>query len=210
MVGTIENLYILQKKDIAKAGLTLSDAFQYDAIWRQFFKDEATLEQKGTLFQAPVRYCNKYGMVYASSENLEGVAAWVPGDLADMTIWRLIQSGAVLSGIKSLSACTKLARQQQRILKPLEHDRRKNMKGRSYLYLMVIGVATEYQRQGFGSKLLRGLVEKSEQTGIPIYTETQTESNVKFYESLGFKQIKKIFLPVIDLPQWELIREPET
>jgi len=55
--------------------------------------------------------------------------------------------------------------------------------------LIIIGVASEFQGQGFGGKLLRALIGESEQVGIPIYTETQTEENVRFYEKLGFKDI---------------------
>ena len=83
----IENLYKVQKNDISKTGAVLADAFQHDPVWTKFFKDEATIDQKGTLFESPIRYCLKYGEVYATSEHLEGIAAWVPGDLADMTIW---------------------------------------------------------------------------------------------------------------------------
>jgi ribosomal protein S18 acetylase RimI-like enzyme len=209
MSGSIENLFIVPKKDIPKAGFTLADAFQHDSVWRLFFKDEATLEQKGILFQAPVKYCYKYGKVCATSKNLEGLAGWVPGDAADQTIWRFIRSGAIFSGLKAMSSCTKLAQKQARIFKPLEVDREATMKGRAYIYLMVIGVASVFQGQGFGRKLLEALIGESEQAGIPIYTETQTENNVRFYERLGFRQIKKIILPIINLPHWELIREPE-
>ena len=83
------------------------------------------------------------------------------------------------------------------------------MRGREYIYLFVIGVALELQGQGFGRKLLSALIEESQEAGIPIYTETQTERNVRFYERLGFKQLDRIALPIIDLSQWELIREPE-
>jgi ribosomal protein S18 acetylase RimI-like enzyme len=205
----IENLYKIQKKDIPKAGVVLADAFQHDSIWRMVFRDGATIDQKGNLYESPIKYCLKYGEVYASSEHLEGVAAWVPGDLADITIWRLVQSGAIFSGMKALRVCTKLALKQGRIFGPLEADRRANMKGRAYVYLMVIGVVSESQGQGFGGKLLRALIEESEQARIPIYTETQTEKNVRFYERLGFKQLGQITLPIINLPQWEMIREPE-
>jgi ribosomal protein S18 acetylase RimI-like enzyme len=84
------------------------------------------------------------------------------------------------------------------------------MKGRTYLYLMVLGVATEFQGQGFGGKLLRALIEKSEQAGVPIYVETETERNVKMYERFGFRVLKQITLPIINLPQWEMVREPRT
>jgi ribosomal protein S18 acetylase RimI-like enzyme len=203
------NLYKVEKKDIPQAGAVLANAFQHDSVWRMFFKDEATINQKGTLYESPIRYCLKYGEVYAASERLEGIAAWTSGDLADLTIWRLIRSGAIISGMKAMSVCTKLARKQARIFKPLEVDRKANMKGRAYIYLLIIGVVVEFQGQGFGRKLLEALIGESEQAGIPIYTETQTEKNVRFYERLGFRSIKQVTLPVINIPHWELIREPE-
>jgi ribosomal protein S18 acetylase RimI-like enzyme len=204
-----DKLYNVQRRDIPEASVTLADAFHYDTVWKLFFKDEATIDQKANLFQVPLLFCLRYGKIYAISEKLEGVAAWVPGRLSDMTIVRLLKSGVIFSGIKALGACTKLAQKQGKIFKPLEEDRKANMKGRAYIYLMVIGVKTDFQGQGFGRKLIAGLINESEQAGIPIYTETQTERNVRFYERLGFRQIKEIILPIIHKPQWELIREPE-
>jgi ribosomal protein S18 acetylase RimI-like enzyme len=208
MAYDIEDLYRVRRDDITRAGITLAAAFQHDATWRLFFRSEATLEQKGLLFQGPIRYCLRYGSVYATSEDLEGVAAWVPGEYADMTAWRLIRCGGLISGIRALPACTKLASQQRRIFAPLQEAREANMAGRSYVYLFVIGVAAQFQRQGFGSKLMAGLIAKSDEDGLPIYTETQTKENVRWYEGLGFRRIGEIILPVIHLPQWEMIREP--
>ena len=208
MPEQVKNLYKVQKKDIPTAGVALADAFQQDSVWKLFFRNEARLDQKGVLFEVPIRYCFKYGEVYATSERFEGIAAWVTDDLADQTIWRLIRSGAIFYGMKAMRVCTELVRKQQDIFKPLEVDRKANMKGRAYVYLMVIGVASEFQGQGFGRKLLGALIEESEQAGLPIYTETQTEENVRFYERLGFSLIKQVTLPVINLPHWELIREP--
>ena len=210
MSGQLDNLYEVQKKDIPKAGVTLADAFQNHPLWSRFLKDEAKLDERGGFFEAPIRYCFKYGEVYATSERLEGIAVWVPGDLADMTIWRLIQSGAIVSGLGAMRVCTKLVQQQVRILGPLEADRKANMKGRAYIYLMIIGVATQFQGQGLGGKLLRAVIEKGEQMELPIYVETETEKNIRMYENLGFRQIKQVTLPIVDLPQWELIRIPET
>ena len=208
MSGQMENLYKVQKKDIPKAGTVLADAFQHDSVWRRFFRSEAKIDQKGILFEASIRYCFRYGEVYATSEHLEGIAAWVPGDLADMTIWRLIRSGAIISGMKAMRVCTKLAWKQGRIFEPFQADRKANMKGRAYVYLLIIGVASEFQGQGFGGKLLRALIEESEQVGVPIYVETETEKNVRMYERLGFRVLNQITLPIINLPQWEMVREP--
>ena len=209
MSRQLDTLFKVQKKDIPQAGIVLADAFQHDDVWRMFFKDEATIDQRGTLFESPIKYCYKYGEVYATSEHLEGISGWTSGDHADMTIWRLIRSGAIISGMKALRACTGLALKQSEIFKPLEEDRKANMKRRTYIYLVIIGVATKFQGKGYGKKLIESLIGESEQAGIPIYTETQTKENVRFYESLGFRSIRQINLPIINVPQWELIRDPE-
>ena len=202
MAKKLDNLYRVQKKDIHRAAIVLVDAFQHDPVWNAVFGD-ATLAQRAYAFETPVRYCLKYGEVYAPSEALEGVAAWAPGMLADMTFWRILRSGAFWSGMK---IGARIAGQMQPIFRPIETDRRENMSGKSYLYLQIIGVAPAFQGQGFASKLLRAFIEKSEQTGVSLYLETETESNVSLYEHFGFTVIKKIVLPTINLPMWEMVR----
>ncbi|GAG45961.1 unnamed protein product, partial [marine sediment metagenome] len=124
MSGQIENLYKLQKKDIPKVGAVLADAFQHDPVWKKVFEGESKIDQKFcAFFETPIRYCLKYGEVYTISENLEGIAAWVLGDLADMTIWRLIRSGAIRSGMKMGA---KLAKKMQPVFKQLQKDRKEN------------------------------------------------------------------------------------
>ena len=95
------------------------------------------------------------------------------------------------------------------IFEPLEADRKANMKGRVYIYLIIVGVASKFQGQGFGGKLLGALIEKSEQIGIPLYTETTTARNIRMYKRLGFSVLNQITLPIINLPQWGMVREPK-
>ena len=202
MAGKTNDLYRLQKKDAPRAAAVLADAFEPDPVWRAVLGD-ATPEQRAAAFETPVRYGMRYGEVYAPSVSLEGVAVWVPGTLADMTIWRVVRSGAMWSGMKLGFG---IAKKMGPVFHPIEVDRREHMRGKSFIYLLVIGVAPQFQGQGFAGKLVRALIDQSEQAGVPIYLETETESNVRMYEHLGFEVVKEIVLPIIHLPMWEMTR----
>lgn len=206
MPELIESLYKLQKKDISLAGEVLGDAFRHDPIWKEVFRDESKDRKKrNASFEIPVRYGLKYGEVYAPSENLEGIAAWIPGNLADMTFRRIIRSGSLGSVLKMGA---RLAAKMKPAFMPIQRDRNEYMKEKSYIYLQIVGVALKLQGRGFGRRLLRALIEKSEKTGLPIYLETETEINVALYERFGFTMVKQIVVPVLDLPMWEMIRNP--
>jgi len=200
-------LYKLQKQDITKASAVLADAFQRDPLWLKFFEDQPDINRKfRTFFETPVRYCFRFGEVCATTENLEGVAAWVRGDLSYMTFWNMIRSGSFFSGMKLGADAGK---KMGTVFKPMEEDRKQNTKDKSFIYLFVIGVATEFQGQGFGGKLLSALMDKCNESGDYLYLETETEQNAKWYEKFGFRTIKQITLPIVDHPMWEMVKEPE-
>ncbi|MFP4395715.1 MAG: GNAT family N-acetyltransferase, partial [Anaerolineales bacterium] len=191
-----------QKKDVPQAAAVLVGAFEHDPVWKVILND-ATPTQRIATFEAPLLHCLKYGEVYAPSENLEGVAAWTPGEWAAMTPWRMLRSGAIWTGLRMGWG---VAKKMEPIFAPLDADRKENMKGQTYTYLLIIGVAPAFQGQGFGGKLLRALIEESERTGTLLYLETETESNVRMYEHLGFTVVKEIVLPMINLLMWEMTR----
>lgn len=205
MAGHNTNLYRLQKKDLPRAGEVLAEAFCDDPIWRIVLPGATSAQRQG-IFEVPVRYSMKYGEVYATSEKLEGIIAFVHGNLADMTLWRLFRSGAIWSGLKSAGNHSSML---TTVFKPLEGDRKEIMKGRPHFYLPVIGVASAFQGQGLGRKLLEVLIKESELAGIPVYLETETESNVRWYEHFGFETVQQITVLVDQLPMWEMVREPK-
>lgn len=199
-------LYKIHKRDIPNASAVLADAFQHDPLWNKLFEGASHRDRKFSAFsETPLRFCYTFGEVYATSQHLEGVAAWVPGHLSYMTVWRMIRSGAIVSGIK---IGAKVGKSMSTIFGPLDTDRKEHMRGRSFLYLFIIGVATKFQGQGFGGTLLRVLFEKSETSGLPIYLETETEQNVALYETFGFNTVKHLTLPLVNHPMWEMVREP--
>jgi ribosomal protein S18 acetylase RimI-like enzyme len=200
-------LYRVQKRDIVRASKVLADAFQRDPLWNKIYEVDPDIEKRfQVFFEGGVRYCLKYGEVYAPSEDLEGVIGLVTGRYADMNWWRAIRSGSMSVGMRM---GLKTAMKMGTIFKPIVEDRREHMAGCAFLYVLVFGVSTELQGKGFGRKLIGAAIEKSEREGLHLYLETETEENVRMYEHFGFRLLKKITLPVVDLPMWEMVREPK-
>ena len=198
-------LYRVQKGDIMRAGKVLADAFQSDPLWNKLFEGESHFEKRfRAFFESPVRHGLKYGEVYAPSKDLEGIIGLVPGKYADMTVWRMIRSGVMGAAMRiGLNAVKKMGP----ILKPMAEDRHEHMAGCTFLYISIVGVATLLQGKGFGRKLIGAAIEKSKREGLQLYLETATEENVKMYEHFGFRLLKRITLPIVDLPVWEMVRE---
>ena len=202
MSGHLDNLYRLQKSDVRRAAAVMVDAFGHDPIWKAVLSD-TTRTQKVSAFETPLRYCLKYGRVYATSANLEGVAAWLPDDSTIFTPLRLVWSGAMPAAFR---LGWKTEKKMEPIFGPLEAYRTETMRETPFVYLQIIGVETAMQGRGFGGTLLRALIGDCEQSGRSLYLETETEDNVRFYERFGFVLVRQITLPVIDLPMWLMVR----
>ena len=71
-------------------------------------------------------------------------------------------------------------------------------------------VVKKLREKLFPQNVFSIMIEKGDEEKKPIYLETSTEKNVKMYERYGFEVPKKITLPVIDLPQWEMWRVPNS
>jgi ribosomal protein S18 acetylase RimI-like enzyme len=196
------SLYRLTRHDASRGADVLVDAFRDDPIWRVMLKD-ATLDQRRAAFETPLLYCIRFGNTLAPSEGLEGIITWLPGDLAGMTAWRMLRSGALRAGLRMGN---KLATTVSRLFRPVEQDRRDHMNGAPYFYIPVLGVATAHHGQGIGTRLLRAAIADSEAKRWPLYLETETEYNVGWYESFGFTVLKQIALPEVGLPVWEMVR----
>lgn len=64
-----------------------------------------------------------------------------------------------------------------------------------HTYLWFIAVDPRLHGRGVGRRLIAELHEHSDPFGLPVYLETATESNVSFYNSLGYVMEGEIELP---------------
>ncbi len=194
----LENLYPVSKKELKEVCKVLGDAFSKDPLMEAW---DLKGEEISKMYEMFIRYCLRYGRVYATSEELEGIMAMLPSKYGNMRAWQIIRSGAIFPALKIYK---KFDKKILETLKVMEEEKT-NFMIHPHLYLSVLGVSQKNQRKGFGGKMLRALIEKAENEGLPIYFETETEGNVQFYKKCGFEVIKKITLPHFNLPMWYLV-----
>lgn len=201
------HIYRLTKEDIPGAVKCLKDAFKDDPLWAVVFQNDPDRENAlSAFFTIPLLYGMKFGKAYATSPEIEGVAVWVPGKYADMSMWGMLRCGAMSYG-------TKMGRVSVRNLaivsKQVGPYRKKLMKNRRYLYLMIIGISSTEQGKGLGSKLTEAVKDECDREGLHLYLETEKEENVPFYEKHGFTVLQKIVFKEFNLPMWLMDRKPQ-
>ena len=200
-------LYQLTKEDIPKAVACLKDAFKDDPLWAVVFKNEPDRDKSlSGFFTIPLLYGMKFGKAYATSKEIEGVAIWVPGKHANMTMWGMLRSGGLSYGMKmgkeTISNLSIISNQ-------LGPDRKRLMKNNPYKYLTLIGVSSQVQGKGLGSRIINTIKEECDREGVHLYLETEKEDNLPFYEKHGLTVLEKVVFKKINMPMWLMARKPQ-
>ncbi|MFW9896226.1 MAG: GNAT family N-acetyltransferase, partial [Candidatus Thorarchaeota archaeon] len=149
-------------------------------------------------------YCLHFGEVYASSPNLEGIALWLPSEFAYITPKRSKECGDevffYVLGKKYLERLSVTAHPNEIHEKLITEPHR---------YLMVIAVDPEFQKKGFGTKLLLPMMKTLDENNQKCYLDTNKESNVLYYQNFGFQVLKKFEIKNTGVTNWSMLRIPK-
>jgi GNAT superfamily N-acetyltransferase len=74
-------------------------------------------------------------------------------------------------------------------------------------FLDSVGVLPQYQGKGYGGKLIRAMLVRTDRESLPVYLDTMDEADVRRYEHFGFKVIDKSPVPKTNLINWSMLRE---
>ena len=207
----LKELYLIQKKDVDEATTVLTRAFHEDPLIKLIYpnQDERKLFTP-ILWRFLTKDGLRYGEVYSPSDKIEGVAKWLPPGKEHMGMWRTILSG----GLKMSMALAK--QKDERKLSPRRIEQitskitqiHKELVKEPHWYLANIGIAPEYQGKGFGSKLIKPMLERTAKEGYPVFLETNFEGNVGLYEHLGFEVLDETKILDTEIINWAMIRKP--
>jgi ribosomal protein S18 acetylase RimI-like enzyme len=104
-----------------------------------------------------------------------------------------------------------LGREAGKRIKPIEEHNTKvhrEFAPGNHWYLQTLGVEPAHQGKGYGSLLMEYMLDKIDTTKpLPVFLETSTELNVKFYKRFGFEVVREGIIPDTDVEQWYLLRD---
>jgi len=195
----------LKERDAAAA--VLGRAFTEYELLRYYFPDKTQRRAVADTFGfIALSICLKYGEVYASSEKLEGVAAWLPPGKAFFGGLQIIRSVPLSilfrfarQGAGRMWAYGRYIDNLHRKLIPYPH-----------WYLQIIGVDPAYQGQGFSSRLLRPVLERIDRERMPCFLETNTDKNVTIYRRFGFEVVSEDKIPGTEVTSFAMLRKVQT
>lgn len=193
------------RREAARVGEVLGRAFYDSDQWAAVLPDpnarQAKLEQ---MFAGAVKLTLAAHGIAERTGGFEAVALWLPGRVG---FWPLVKSGfasarfAVTPPFPNIRRLTAMLRQ-------FEDIHRQRMPGKHW-YLMALGVDPEHQRGGHGSALVRRGIQRSDDANLPMYLETETGSNVTFYQRLGFEVLDELTVDAYNLSFTLMIRRAE-
>ena len=194
----------LNKSHVKPAADVLARAFRNDPMSKYFSADELKREKRlPHLFQYVLGYCARYGEIYATSPDLEGIAAWLTSDNYPMTFWRLI-------GSVPLPIMLSFGREggaRMRYLGEYIDAVHKRLAPFEHWFLQTIGVDPQFKGKGYAGRLLRSMFARIDEESLPCYLETLNEANVPLYEHFGFRVLEKSTIPETRLTNWAMLRE---
>ncbi len=204
----MESLICLKRSQVESAAEVLARAFENDLLFKAFFPDGSKrLRQSYHLMYNGIRYCMRYGEVYATSPKLEGIALWqltVPkeeqeqqdkfrGLFLNWLSFRLrVELGKYLEKADSMYKSVLSVHYK---LVPLSH-----------WYLYAIGVDPKFQGKGFASRLLTPKLARIDKERLECYLDTNNEKNLGLYEHFGFKMVRRFQILDSEVINWSMVR----
>ncbi|KAL5601069.1 hypothetical protein BROUX41_005898 [Berkeleyomyces rouxiae] len=211
-------LRVLSKKEYKRVGWTLSLAFARDPLTHYLVacpdlkncSEESLWNLHKYMLTCIASYYLLIGKTFCIGPDYNSIALWVlPGTTHDER-WSILRSGLWRLQYKLSSegrrryyteVVPKLDRLKQKIMGKRDGD---------CYYLVYLATKPSCQGKGYGSKLIQHMIQQADDEGKPMYLESSSPSNTKYYQKFGFVPKENIrFGPDASILLTAMVREPK-
>ncbi|MFA6308471.1 MAG: GNAT family N-acetyltransferase [Clostridia bacterium] len=198
-------LYKLERADLKRAEEMLADTLSDDPGVLFILNSEVCEKNMAKpLHRFNLEYGMRYGIVYATSEKLEGIAILLPPEETRKSAIKSIKSGGLFIFRKKYKNALKALRTYEKISINLH----KKYAPFPHWYLLALAVDKEHQGKHMASLLLKPFFDYFDKYDYPCYLETHKRKNVEIYEHYGFHAKEICLLPNTAKRHWAMIRMP--
>jgi ribosomal protein S18 acetylase RimI-like enzyme len=199
-----DSILRLDRSLVKRANEILIRAFWDHPPLQYYFPDETERERIAPYFFSLSLFTGvRYGEVHATSQDLEGIAVWLQPNNYPVTLFRLLRS-VPLSEIIGISRYGGFRMRGSGQYVEAVHRR---LVPDKHWFLQTIGVDPRFQGRGYATKLLRPMLARIDEEGLPCYLETLEAQNVGLYEHFGFEVIERSNVPDTGLINWAMLRD---
>lgn len=181
---------------------TLGAAFWDDPVWRYSIGQGRRFERRiGALIDISARPYLADNTIFRTA-GCEAFAVWnpPPGPRPER----------VADQLTSLpTAVWAAGRHSLRGLRLWNAMKRQHPHDEPHWYLAVLGTRPAAQGHGFGSAVLRPVLERCDSDGVGAYLESSKFENIAFYERHGFRVRGTLDVPDGCPPIWPMWRDPQ-
>jgi GNAT superfamily N-acetyltransferase len=199
-----EKVVELPASKINEAAVLLSKVFWDDPMTVFLYPDIAERrDKKPSFYQLNIEHAAVGGELYTTS-SFKGIAVWrFPGDEAR----RKVDSGKdPRNRLPEVMGAGPFERLMV-ITESIYAMHRGLVKGK-HCYLLFLGVEPGQQQKGIGSLLIKPVLRRADEQGLPCYLETMKEVNLAFYGKHGFRVADEKQIADGGPHIWALLRPP--
>jgi ribosomal protein S18 acetylase RimI-like enzyme len=197
---------LLSRDQIKPATKIITEAFFNDPLMLYLFpKKKERIDKLSSMMELLVQIGVKYGLVHATSSNIEGIAIWFPPKNSKITSWM----GFLCGGFRYYFKIGRKAIKRQNKFYKLIRLKHKKLIPSPHWYLSIIGVKPEQQGNGFSRFLVDSMFRSIDKHRLPCFLDTNNEDNLPIYKRLGFNILQEFEIPDTNLVNWVMIRENE-
>ncbi len=189
----------VETDDIPTLSVSLAHAFNDDPVSRYLFPED----------RRRVKRLERYFRLQIRTMFLPRGEAWTTADLLAASLWLPPQSWppTMAEGVSQLPVLAILGRRTGRALRLMQVLEARHPRTQHF-YLGTIGTDPAVQGKGYGSALLRVVLDRCDADGVPSYLESSKASNLSFYRGHGYEVVDEVFIPRTETKLWLMWREP--
>jgi GNAT superfamily N-acetyltransferase len=131
----------------------------------------------------------RYGNVYATSPNLEGVIITMPHPGGGYSFWRLVRSGVLVSMLGSIFRIGLSVGERMGQIEGTIAQAHEELLADPHIYVMQVGVDPPEQGKGYATHLFNHVFSLADESHLPVFIDTCSETDVAIYQHLGFETV---------------------